>query len=154
MMGGETSQVQVQPGQLAQGKQSCLHFEQGHCKFGNTCFKEHDPAKYNTRPRSNSAGAMSGFQRPPKFNLGALGGIQEQPSPGSPQLPVMQMPMFGAAEAQLEMQRMDGAAKKFQTQEEMMQNQLKETAVAEMMKGNYTLMSELLKVWAPSKNDA
>ena len=76
MMGGR-NQGQQQPPQQQQ-RESCPFFEAGRCKFGNECWKEHDPAKYGTRPRSASAGAQTGFQRPSKYRPGGLGGIQEQ----------------------------------------------------------------------------
>ena len=97
------------------GKEYCRHFESGYCKYGSDCWKEHDPTRYGSRPRSGSHGNQ-GFRGPAKPSPVVLGGIQEYPE--------MKEPAEGKDVRDARIREMEELSKKYGPTEKAMINQM------------------------------
>ena len=145
------NQVQAQPimqqqppvmQQQQQQNRSCLHWERGYCKYGDSCFKLHLPQLYNTRPRSGSFGSNQVFQNPPISQAGQLGVIQESPA----RLPSMPEPVASKSTMDTQVRVLERAAGNLVVSERMMEDQIRE------MTQNMTSGEEIRKALFPRKS--
>ena len=123
------------------GKEYCAHFESGYCRYGSDCWKEHDPARYGTRPRSGSHGNQ-GFRGPAKPTPAVLGGIREYPE--------MREPMEGQGVKEAKIQEMEEVAKKYGASERAMVDQMNFLVEHQLIPGG-GVVEEIRKKLAPKR---
>ena len=127
-----------------QDKKDCHHFMAGHCSWGQNCKFSHNVEKYNTRPRSGSAGSQQqGFSRPLKMTP-TLGAVMEDP--GHQQLPMVPNAEVSKEAVDKEIQLLQEAAKDYKTGQNLMLDQLKEMRVRNILTANdWTTLVEAVK---------